>query len=1379
MIASTWLDLVVGLDIHFEMVPMPAPVPTPFPHPFVGMVFDPAGLAMGLAISNTIGMIRGGSFKGPVLIWGMPANTTGTEAKNSFVLPHFIIPPGTMWTPMPKAPKPPFKGKTRPPDLPVAPAGDAVMITGSKTVTTMGTNQCRLGDLAMSCAEPVRLPSSAVIAIPKGPLVLVGGPPAVDWMAAAMAFIKTKTIANELHGLVGRIKNPRLRNICHWVVCTLTGHPVDVATGRVMTRATDWELPGPIPLTFERHYSSAWSNRDSPLGWGWSHSLDQAVWIERGCVVYRAGDGREIEFDTFSLPDRVMRPGDEVWDAFNRLTLRNTAPFTWEVVTHEGLTHHFAPARGGGSQKARLTRITDRAGNEVLLTYDPRGALDYVRDACGRIVRFEHDDRGRLARVSLPHPSAEAWVTHTRYTFSAEGELAAVTDALDHASRFEYAGEHLLVRETDRNGFSFYFGYDGGGTDARCVRTWGDDGVYDHVLFYDPRACKTTVTDSVGSTTLYEFNELNLITRRTDPEGNVWEFGYTPQAHLAVEQSPLGHRTRWSYDARGNVTAIERPDGAVTTFVYDDLDQPVTLKDSVGREWRREYTLHGEVKAEYAPDGSVVTYDHDERALLRAVLLSTGDRIEHEYDAHRNLTSTHGPAGTRVRYAYDRRGRVVEQRDGAGVPVTRRYDAVGRVVETTGPTGHRRSFDRLPEGQVAALTDDDGVTRFRYGAWNQVVEHVTPDGAVTRARYDTEQRIVEVTNPAGERHQITYDACGRVATETDYAGRLTRYGYDPASRMVMVTRPGGGVVRAAFDACDRLLSLAYPGGREDRFEWLADGSLGAACNEWGDVRFERDHLGRVTEEVQGDAWVRSRYNAAGTVRVLASSSGAKTSVHRNGLGDVTSMGYGDAHASWEVTFRRDARGAELERWCGPRLGLRTERDATSHPTSLAVLAQDGAGRALAFAWDARGRLSERGDSARVSSRILRDARGVPQAIVRGAEERERVYRDAADNPYRSGDGSDRTYGAGGTLLTFHGAVCEYDAEGRTTARHLPGGAAWRYRYDGRGHLVEVERPDGERVSFAYDALGRRVEKRFRGVTTRWVWDEDVVLHELRDGAEAVTWLFEPDTMRPMARVEGPRRLLVVADPIGAPALLVDERGEAVWESEARLTGILASDVRLCPWRWPGQYEDEETGLYYNRFRYYDPAVGQYLTPDPVGLEGGLNPYGYVLDTTASIDPWGLAGDCVTYYHATDDVSAGLIKKGIKPSKGRVNLDFNPSGRGGFYVTTSRAQAEQWAQRIAQRTGNRPAVVVFEVPRASLATLETRVFASGDRAWADFVVAGRNGTLNHSFDAVRGPMLANPRGVTPATARPIGQQTAIFTDKAAQVFDQSLTGVRLL
>ena len=62
----------------------------------------------------------------------------------------------------------------------------------------------------------------------------------------------------------------------------------------------------------------------------------------------------------------------------------------------------------------------------------------------------------------------------------------------------------------------------------------------------------------------------------------------------------------------------------------------------------------------------------------------------------------------------------------------------------------------------------------------------------------------------------------------------------------------------------------------------------------------------------------------------------------------------------------------------------------------------------------------------------------------------------------------------------------------------------------------------------------------------------------------------------------------------------------------------------CPFRWPGQYEDEETGLYYNRFRYYDPQRGGYLSKDPIGLKGGLEPYGYVRDPLGETDVFGLS-----------------------------------------------------------------------------------------------------------------------------------------------------------
>ena len=66
MLASTFMDMVLGVDIHFEMVPMPAPVPTPIPNPFVGMVFDPAGLLVGQVMSVAMAMVSGTPPLGPV-----------------------------------------------------------------------------------------------------------------------------------------------------------------------------------------------------------------------------------------------------------------------------------------------------------------------------------------------------------------------------------------------------------------------------------------------------------------------------------------------------------------------------------------------------------------------------------------------------------------------------------------------------------------------------------------------------------------------------------------------------------------------------------------------------------------------------------------------------------------------------------------------------------------------------------------------------------------------------------------------------------------------------------------------------------------------------------------------------------------------------------------------------------------------------------------------------------------------------------------------------------------------------------------------------------------------------------------------------------------
>ena len=174
------------------------------------------------------------------------------------------------------------------------------------------------------------------------------------------------------------------------------------------------------------------------------------------------------------------------------------------------------------------------------------------------------------------------------------------------------------------------------------------------------------------------------------------------------------------------------------------------------------------------------------------------------------------------------------------------------------------------------------------------------------------------------------------------------------------------------------------------------------------------------------------------------------------------------------------------------------------------------------------------------------------------------------------------------------------------------------------------------MSFAYDGLGRRVSKRFRGRVTRWVWDEDVPLHEwheleLGPGAgnlEALTtWLFEDDSFAPMAKLTAQGAQSVVCDHLGTPLTMYDGAGAPTWEMALDSYGQVRQGqgrAQDCPFRYQGQYEDTETGLYYNRFRYYDPETGNYISQDPVRLWSGVfNLYAYVADPNAWVDFLGL------------------------------------------------------------------------------------------------------------------------------------------------------------
>ena len=104
----------------------------------------------------------------------------------------------------------------------------------------------------------------------------------------------------------------------------------------------------------------------------------------------------------------------------------------------------------------------------------------------------------------------------------------------------------------------------------------------------------------------------------------------------------------------------------------------------------------------------------------------------------------------------------------------------------------------------------------------------------------------------------------------------------------------------------------------------------------------------------------------------------------------------------------------------------------------------------------------------------------------------------------------------------------------------------------------------------------------------------------------ITWVFEPESFAPAAKLVGNHQQAIITDHLGTPTAMLDAEGQTVWTADIGIYGELRNvtgDKQACPFRWPGQYEDDETGLYYNRFRYYDPEAGEYVSQDPIGLAG--------------------------------------------------------------------------------------------------------------------------------------------------------------------------------
>ena len=631
-----------------------------------------------------------------------------------------------------------------------------------------------------------------------------------------------------------------------------------------------------------------------------------------------------------------------------------------------------------------------------------------------------------------------------------------------------------------------------------------------------------------------------------------------------------------------------------------------------------------------------------------------GQSVRLQWQQHHKLSGLERTGTGAEGFRYDRHGNLLAWTDGNGVVWTMEYGPFDLPVARTDGEGHRWQYrydkDTL---QLTEVINPQGES-YLYVLDNcgRVTEEHDWGGVVWRYRYDADGLCTARVNGLEETILYSRDAAGRLAEVITPEGK-TQYAYDKSGRLTGIFSPDGTSQRTGYDERGRV-NVTTQGRRAIEYHYPDEHTVIRCILPPED---ERDRH-------PGESLLKTtyRYNAAGeltevilpgdeTLTFSRDEAGREVLRHSN-RGFACEQGW---NAAGQLTSQRAGLFPAEATWGGLLPSLVREYRYDSAGNVSAVTSREDYGRETRREY----RLDRNGQVTAVT------ASGTGLGYGEGDEsygyDSCGYLKAQSAGWHRISEETDQ-YAGGHRLKQAGNTQYDYDAAGRMVSRikHRDGyrPETERFRWDSRDQLTGYCSAQGEQWEYRHDASGRRTEKRCdrKKIRITYLWDGDSIaeIREYRDDKlYSVRHLvfngFELISQQ-CSRVRQPhpsvapqwvtRTNHAVSDLTGRPLMLFNSEGKTVWRpGQTSLWGLALSlpadtgypdprgelDAEADPGLlYAGQWQDAESGLCYNRFRYYEPETGMYLVSDPLGLLGGEQTYRYVPNPCGWVDPLGLA-----------------------------------------------------------------------------------------------------------------------------------------------------------